>query len=104
MIAVVRAAVAGICAAVREAGFDAPAVPVATGGQRLHRYADYVHALAERGQDLEPLTGYLEAFKQGLPPHGGFAMGLERWVGRLVGAANVREVRMFPRDVQRLTP
>ena len=75
-----------------------------TGGQRLHRYADYVRALAERGQDLEPLTGYLEAFKHGLPPHGGFAMGLERWVGRLVGAANVREVRMFPRDVQRLTP
>ena len=77
---------------------------VVTGGQRLHRYADYVRALAERGQDAAPLGGYLEAFKHGLPPHGGFAMGLERWVGRLVGAANVREVTLFPRDVQRLTP
>jgi nondiscriminating aspartyl-tRNA synthetase len=77
---------------------------VVTGGQRLHRYADYVRALAERGQDAAPLGGYLEAFRHGLPPHGGFAMGLERWVGRVVGAANVREVTLFPRDMQRLTP
>ena len=77
---------------------------VVTGGQRLHRYADYLRALAERGQDAAPLAGYLEAFKHGMPPHGGFALGLERWVSRLVGAANVREVSLFPRDVQRLTP
>src|ERR671933_20820 len=77
---------------------------VVTGGQRLHRYADYLRALAERGQDAAPLAGYLEAFKHGMPPHGGFALGLERWVSRLVGAANVREVTLFPRDVQRLTP
>lgn len=75
-----------------------------TGGQRLHRYADYVAALAERGQDPAPFAGYLEAFKHGMPPHGGFAMGLERWVARLVGAANVRETTLFPRDMQRLTP
>ena len=42
--------------------------------------------------------------KHGMPPHGGFAMGLERWVARLVGAANVRETTLFPRDMQRLTP
>jgi nondiscriminating aspartyl-tRNA synthetase len=77
---------------------------VVTGGQRLHRYADYLRALDERGQDAAPLAGYLEAFRHGMPPHGGFALGLERWVGRLVGAANVREVTLFPRDVQRLTP
>ena len=39
-----------------------------------------------------------------MPPHGGFALGLERWVARLVGAANVREATLFPRDMQRLTP
>jgi nondiscriminating aspartyl-tRNA synthetase len=75
-----------------------------TGGQRLHRYAEYLAVLAERGQDPTPLAGYLEAFKHGMPPHGGFALGLERWVARLVGAANVRETTLFPRDMQRLTP
>jgi len=39
-----------------------------------------------------------------MPPHGGFAIGLERWVARLVGAANVREVGLFPRDLNRLAP
>jgi nondiscriminating aspartyl-tRNA synthetase len=75
-----------------------------TGGQRRHRYADYLQALGERGMDPSPLGGYLEAFKHGMPPHGGFALGLERWVARLVGAANVRETAMFPRDLSRLTP
>ena len=75
-----------------------------TGGQRLHRYADYLDALAARGMSPEPLAGYLEAFKHGMPPHGGFAIGLERWVARLVGATNVRETALFPRDLNRLTP
>lgn len=77
---------------------------IATGGQRLHRHADYVEALAGRGIDPEPLAGYLEAFEHGMPPHGGFAIGLERFVARLAGVANVREVALFPRDIHRLTP
>jgi nondiscriminating aspartyl-tRNA synthetase len=75
-----------------------------TGGQRLHRYADYLAALAARDLSPEPFEGYLEAFKYGMPPHGGFAIGLERWVARLVGAENVRETTLFPRDLNRLTP
>ncbi|HEY7031753.1 MAG TPA: aspartate--tRNA(Asn) ligase [Thermomicrobiales bacterium] len=75
-----------------------------TGGQRLHRYEDYLAALAARGLDPDPFAGYLEAFKFGMPPHGGFAVGLERWVARLVGAENVRETALFPRDLHRLTP
>ncbi|HUF33401.1 MAG TPA: aspartate--tRNA(Asn) ligase [Acidimicrobiales bacterium] len=73
-----------------------------TGGQRLHRLEDYEAALA--GQDLTAFDGYLEAFRHGMPPHGGFAIGLERWVARLTGAANIREVTLFPRDLHRLTP
>ena len=73
-----------------------------TGGQRLHRYEDYLDAL--RGHDLHPFEGYLEAFRHGMPAHGGFAIGLERWVARLAGASNVREVTLFPRDLHRLTP
>jgi nondiscriminating aspartyl-tRNA synthetase len=75
-----------------------------TGGQRLHRYSDYRAALAARGQSERPVEGYLQAFRHGMPPHGGFAIGLERWVARLVGAANIREVTLFPRDLHRLTP
>ena len=73
-----------------------------TGGQRLHRHEDYLAALA--GQDLAPLAGYLDAFRYGMPPHGGFAIGLERWVARLTGAANIREVTLFPRDRHRVSP
>ncbi|MFJ3405291.1 aspartate--tRNA(Asn) ligase [Promicromonospora sp. NPDC090134] len=75
-----------------------------TGGQRLHRYADYVAAIEARGEDPASYASYLEAFRHGMPPHGGFAIGLERWVARLVGAANVREVTPFPRDLHRLQP
>jgi nondiscriminating aspartyl-tRNA synthetase len=75
-----------------------------TGGQRLHRYDDYVRALAARGEALEPYTGYLDTFRYGMPPHGGFAIGLERWVARLVEADNIRQVTLFPRDLHRLSP
>jgi nondiscriminating aspartyl-tRNA synthetase len=75
---------------------------IVTGGQRLHRYGDYLAALA--GQDLAPYEPYLQAFRHGMPPHGGFALGLERFVARLVGAANVRQTTLFPRDLHRLTP
>jgi nondiscriminating aspartyl-tRNA synthetase len=75
-----------------------------TGGQRLHRYEDYQAALAARGETTAAYEGYLDAFRYGMPPHGGFAIGLERFVARLTGAANVREVTAFPRDLHRLTP
>ena len=75
-----------------------------TGGQRLHRYQDYLAALAARGLDPAPFAGYLDAFKYGMPPHGGFAIGLERWIARLIDAPNVRETTLFPRDLHRLTP
>jgi len=75
-----------------------------TGGQRLHRYEDYEAALAERGLSPEPYDGYLQAFRYGMPPHGGFALGLERWVARLTGAQNIRETTLFPRDLHRLSP
>ena len=75
-----------------------------TGGQRLHRPSDYEQAIRARGEDPATYDSYLQAFRHGMPPHGGFAIGLERWVARLVGAANVREVTLFPRDLHRLTP
>jgi nondiscriminating aspartyl-tRNA synthetase len=75
-----------------------------TGGQRLHRYEDYLAALEARGLSADPYEGYLQAFRYGMPPHGGFAIGLERWTAQLTGARNIRETTLFPRDLQRLTP
>ncbi len=75
-----------------------------TGGQRLHRYDDYVAALTQRGEALAPYESYLQTFRHGMPPHGGFAIGLERWTARLVAAENIREVTLFPRDLHRLAP
>lgn len=75
-----------------------------TGGQRLHRHADYVAAIKARGESPSAYDSYLQAFAHGMPPHGGFALGLERWVARLVEAANIREVTLFPRDLHRLAP
>jgi nondiscriminating aspartyl-tRNA synthetase len=74
---------------------------IVTGGQRLHRYEDYLAAL---GGDTAPYEGYLQAFRFGMPPHGGFALCLERWVARLVGASNIRETTLFPRDRTRVSP
>ena len=75
-----------------------------TGGQRLHRHSDYLAAIRARSEDPADYAGYLEAFSHGMPPHGGFAIGLERWASRLTGAENVRDVTLFPRDLHRLTP
>ncbi|HJY97350.1 MAG TPA: aspartate--tRNA(Asn) ligase, partial [Streptosporangiaceae bacterium] len=75
-----------------------------TGGQRLHRYDDYLAALAARGENPGNYAGYLDVFAHGMPPHGGFAIGLERFIARLTGADNIRATTLFPRDLHRLTP
>lgn len=75
-----------------------------TGGQRLHRYDDYLGALERAGLPPEPFAWYLDAFRYGMPPEGGFAIGLERLIGQLVGAPNIKLVTLFPRDIHRLTP
>jgi nondiscriminating aspartyl-tRNA synthetase len=75
-----------------------------TGGQRLHRYTDYEAALQARGETTAPYESYLQAFRHGMPPHGGFAIGLERWVARLMGADNIRRTTLFPRELHRIAP
>ncbi len=77
---------------------------IVTGGQRLHRYPDYLRALGERGLSSAAFVGYLESFRWGMPPHGGFGMGLERFVMKLLGLGNVREAALFPRTLTRLDP
>ncbi len=75
-----------------------------TGGQRLHLYDDYLAAIKTAGLSPETFATYLEAFRFGMPPHGGFAIGLERLIMQLLGAGNLRLTTLFPRDGTRLAP
>ncbi len=76
-----------------------------TGGQRLHLYQAYLDSAAARGYtDLTAFETYFETFKYGMPPHGGFAIGLERFIMQLLGLDNVRLATLFPRDINRLAP
>jgi len=76
-----------------------------TGGQRLHLYQDYLDAAARAGyKDLKAFETYFETFKYGMPPHGGFAIGLERFIMQLLGLDNIRLATLFPRDLTRLAP
>lgn len=77
---------------------------VTTGGQRIHLPQMLISSMASRGLNPESFAGYLEVFHLGMPPHGGFAIGLERLTARLLGLSNVREATLFPRDRTRLTP
>jgi nondiscriminating aspartyl-tRNA synthetase len=90
----------------RSRGFDIlyRGLEIVTGGQRLHRYEDYRDALARAGQDEAPFAGFLDAFRYGMPPHGGCALGLERFMARALGLENLRETTLFPRDRNRLLP
>ncbi len=75
-----------------------------TGGQRIHVYSQLVEAARAKGIPLESIAGYLEAFRFGMPPHGGFAIGLERFVMLMAELGNLREASLFPRDIHRLAP
>ena len=79
-------------------------VEITTGGQRIHNYQQLKESISSRGLDPESFSGYLQVFKYGMPPHGGLAIGLERLTAQLLGLRNVREVTLFPRDRDRITP
>jgi len=77
---------------------------VVTGGQRIHRYDQLLNNARQWRIHPENIEGYLQAFKYGMPPHGGFGMGLERLLMQLAELGNLREATLFPRDMERLAP
>jgi RNA polymerase sigma factor (sigma-70 family) len=87
-----------------EMGMPTSRTELVTGGQRLHIYQDYLDALAKASLPTEPFETYLEAFRYGMPPHGGFAIGSERLLMQLLSLSNLRLTTLFPRDMTRLTP
>ena len=73
-----------------------------SGNQREHRYEELKEKMKWKGLDPEKFSFYLQAFKSGLPPHGGLGMGLERLTARFLGLANIKEATLFPRDINRI--
>ncbi|WEL19922.1 Aspartyl/asparaginyl-tRNA synthetase [Candidatus Nanohalococcus occultus] len=77
---------------------------LASGGQREHDMDKLMAAIEEEGIDPEDISFYLESFKFGMPPHGGYGLGLDRLVRQVAELDNVKEGILFPRDPDRLTP
>jgi len=83
---------------------DYRGLEIASVGPREHRYDHLVENIRGAGLDPAMFPGYLEAFRFGMPPHGGWGLGIDRLVQMLAGLANIREARLFPRDRYRLDP
>ncbi len=74
-----------------------------SGGQRIHDYDQLQEKIKSRGQDPKDFEKpYGQAFKYGMPPEGGFAIGLERITQNILGLENVRQASLFPRDMERI--
>ena len=85
-------------------GFDLlfRGLEINSGSQRIHDHDTLVARMKERGLDPEKFSFYLQAFKFGLPPHGGSSTGLERFTARMLELPNVKEATAFPRDMNRI--
>lgn len=77
-------------------------VELLSGGRRINDYNQLMEHVKEWGMDPEKIKGFLEAFKYGVPPEGGFAFGAERITMQVLGLKNIREATMFPRDMERI--
>jgi nondiscriminating aspartyl-tRNA synthetase len=77
-------------------------IEITSGGQRINNYDQLIASIERKGLDPEKFNYYLQAFKYGMPPHGGLGMGLERLTAKLVGVDNIREATLFPRDIHRI--
>jgi len=87
-------------------GFDleCKGIEISSGSQRIHDVAMLTERLKACGLNPEDFEAYLKAFRYGMPPHGGFGFGIERFLMELLELNNIRECILFPRDRTRLTP
>jgi nondiscriminating aspartyl-tRNA synthetase len=85
-------------------GFDLlfRGLEINSGAQRIHNYEMLVEKIKSRGLDPAKFSFYLQAFKYGMPPHGGCSTGLERITMKMLGLPNIKEATSFPRDMTRI--
>ncbi len=77
-------------------------VEIVSGGQRIHDYETLKKRISDKGLNPENFNFYLQAFKYGIPPHGGWGMGLERLTQKMLNLKNVKEATLFPREINRI--
>ncbi len=77
-------------------------VEITTGGQRVHDVTTLTEKIKAKGLLPERFNFYLQAFRHGIPPHGGWGMGLERLTQKFCGVKSVKEATLFPRDINRI--
>lgn len=77
---------------------------LSSGGQRIHDRSLLEKRIEEEGMDPGEMRFYLDAFRYGMPPHGGFGLGIDRFVAALLDIKNVKDAILFPRTPDRLTP
>ncbi len=87
-------------------GFDLiyRGLEIATGGQRIHSYKQLLENMKKKGVNAEGMEYYLDVFKFGMPPHGGWGMGSERIIQQMLGLKSIKEATLFARDVKRTSP
>jgi nondiscriminating aspartyl-tRNA synthetase len=73
-----------------------------SGGRRINDYAQLMDHVEKWGMDPKKIEMFLEAFRYGVPPEGGFALGAERMTMQILGLKNIREATLFPRDMHRI--
>jgi len=88
----------------RSFDLECKGVEISSGSQRIHNVALLIERLKAKGLDPKDFDAYLKAFRYGMPPHGGFGFGIERFLMELLDLSNIRECILFPRDRSRLTP
>lgn len=75
---------------------------IVSGGQRIHDHDQLVESLKLKELNPKDFVDYLSIFKNGMPPHGGFGMGMERFTMLALGLDNIREATLFPSDTKRV--
>jgi aspartyl-tRNA synthetase len=87
-------------------GFDLlyKGLEIASGKQREHRYEKLLQNVVEKKLKIDTLKWYLESFKYGMPPHGGFGFGIDRFIKQMLNLEDIREAVLFPRDPERIHP
>ena len=88
----------------RSVDFVYGGIEQSSGGQREHRYEKIIEQMKEQSISQEGMRWFTEPFKFGVPPHGGFCLGIERLTMALLGKENIKEVTLFPRTPERLLP
>jgi aspartyl-tRNA synthetase len=79
-------------------------IEMSSGGQREHRYDKIIKQVKEKKMSMAYVKWFTDVFKYGVPPHGGFSIGIPRLVKQILGLGNIREAILYPRDTERLVP